>query len=136
MNDAKKKGLTHLTSKGEAHMVDVGAKTATARRAVARARVTMAAETGAWDRSEGLDHQASALRTWYLELAEAIRRAEPAPPAQRGDVGGQEETLRRSAQGHHEVTGDYACGSRTRNVVPDPGVDCTSISPSCICTVL
>ena len=28
-----------------------------------------------------------------------------------------------------------ACGSRTRNVVPAPGVDCTSISPSCICTV-
>ncbi len=29
----------------------------------------------------------------------------------------------------------YACGSSTRNVVPAPGVDCTSISPSCICTV-
>ena len=63
-------------------------------RLAAHSLVTMAAETGAWDRSEGLDHQASALRTWYLELAEAIRRAEPAPPAQRGDVGGEEETLR------------------------------------------
>ncbi len=29
----------------------------------------------------------------------------------------------------------HACGRRTRNVVPLPGVDCTSISPSCICTV-
>ena len=26
----------------------------------------------------------------------------------------------------------HACGSRIRNVVPFPGVDCTSISPSCI----
>ena len=32
-------GLTHLTSSGEAHMVDVGAKGETARRAVASARV-------------------------------------------------------------------------------------------------
>jgi cyclic pyranopterin monophosphate synthase len=37
--------LTHLTATGEAHMVDVGAKEITARRAVARARVTMNAET-------------------------------------------------------------------------------------------
>lgn len=28
-----------------------------------------------------------------------------------------------------------ACGSRIRNVVPVPGVDCTSISPSWSCTV-
>jgi cyclic pyranopterin phosphate synthase len=32
-------GLTHLTARGEAHMVDVGAKPVTARRAVASARV-------------------------------------------------------------------------------------------------
>ncbi|HSO39350.1 MAG TPA: cyclic pyranopterin monophosphate synthase MoaC [Labilithrix sp.] len=37
--------LTHLTKDGDAHMVDVGAKDVTARRAVARARVTMSAET-------------------------------------------------------------------------------------------
>ena len=37
--------LTHLTDAGEAHMVDVGDKTVTARRATARARVTMARET-------------------------------------------------------------------------------------------
>lgn len=37
--------LTHLNSAGEAHMVDVGDKPVTVRRAVARARVTMAAET-------------------------------------------------------------------------------------------
>jgi cyclic pyranopterin phosphate synthase len=39
------KKLTHLTERGEAHMVDVGAKPASARRAVALARVTMAKET-------------------------------------------------------------------------------------------
>jgi cyclic pyranopterin monophosphate synthase len=37
--------LTHLTATGEARMVDVGAKEITARRATARARVTMSAET-------------------------------------------------------------------------------------------
>ncbi len=37
--------LTHLTRDGHAHMVDVGAKDVTARRAVARARVQMGKET-------------------------------------------------------------------------------------------
>jgi cyclic pyranopterin phosphate synthase len=37
--------LTHLTATGEAHMVDIGAKEITARRAIARARVQMNAET-------------------------------------------------------------------------------------------
>jgi cyclic pyranopterin phosphate synthase len=37
--------LTHLNASGEAHMVDVGAKEITARRAVAQARVTMNAQT-------------------------------------------------------------------------------------------
>ena len=37
--------LTHLTEAGEAHMVDVGAKPETARRAVAAARVRMSPET-------------------------------------------------------------------------------------------
>ena len=37
--------LTHLTRDGHAHMVDVGAKDVTARRAVARARVRMAHDT-------------------------------------------------------------------------------------------
>jgi cyclic pyranopterin monophosphate synthase len=37
--------LTHLKADGEAHMVDVGAKEVTARRAVGRARVRMSAET-------------------------------------------------------------------------------------------
>lgn len=36
---------THLTERGEVHMVDVGEKAVTARKAVARARVTMAPET-------------------------------------------------------------------------------------------
>jgi cyclic pyranopterin phosphate synthase len=45
--DAKKASisLTHLTREGNAHMVDVGAKDVTARRAVARARVHMSHET-------------------------------------------------------------------------------------------
>jgi cyclic pyranopterin phosphate synthase len=37
--------LTHLGTRGEAHMVDVSAKAATARVAVAEGRVTMQAET-------------------------------------------------------------------------------------------
>ena len=37
--------LTHLTTDGHAHMVDVGAKDVTARLAVARARVRMSKET-------------------------------------------------------------------------------------------
>jgi cyclic pyranopterin monophosphate synthase len=37
--------LTHLDEQGDARMVDVGGKTATARRAVARATVRMAPET-------------------------------------------------------------------------------------------
>lgn len=36
--------LTHLDESGAAHMVDVGAKPATARRAVASGRITMSAE--------------------------------------------------------------------------------------------
>ena len=45
--DTKKPGisLTHLTRDGHAHMVDVGAKDVTARRALARARVRMSKET-------------------------------------------------------------------------------------------
>ncbi len=37
--------LSHLTGEGHAHMVDVGAKDVTARRATARARVRMARDT-------------------------------------------------------------------------------------------
>jgi cyclic pyranopterin phosphate synthase len=37
--------LTHLTGEGHAHMVDVGEKAVTSRRATARARVRMAPET-------------------------------------------------------------------------------------------
>ena len=40
-------GLTHLDDEGAARMVDVGGKPATARRAVARARVRMTPETAA-----------------------------------------------------------------------------------------
>ena len=44
-NDAPLKRLTHLTPEGHAHMVDVGAKDVTSRRAIARARVHMQPET-------------------------------------------------------------------------------------------
>jgi cyclic pyranopterin monophosphate synthase len=37
--------LTHLTPEGHAHMVDIGAKDVTSRRATARARVSMSAAT-------------------------------------------------------------------------------------------
>ena len=43
MNDATGR-LTHLDSEGAAHMVDVGGKPATARRAVASGRITMSAQ--------------------------------------------------------------------------------------------
>ena len=38
------KRLTHLDAEGAAHMVDVGGKPATARRAVASGRITMSAQ--------------------------------------------------------------------------------------------
>jgi cyclic pyranopterin phosphate synthase len=41
MNEQHPAGLTHLDSEGAARMVDVGAKTATERRAVAAGRITM-----------------------------------------------------------------------------------------------
>jgi cyclic pyranopterin phosphate synthase len=40
-----KPSLTHLTNAGHAHMVDVGEKAVTSRRATARARVRMSADT-------------------------------------------------------------------------------------------
>jgi cyclic pyranopterin phosphate synthase len=42
---ASDRGLTHLNERGEAHIVDVGMKPATRRRAVARARLEARAET-------------------------------------------------------------------------------------------
>ena len=46
--------LTHLNARGQAHMVDVGDKATTERRAVARARLRMAPETArAVERGDG-----------------------------------------------------------------------------------
>ncbi len=45
MSTKKPFSLTHLTREGHAHMVDVGEKRVTARRAIARARVQMSRET-------------------------------------------------------------------------------------------
>jgi len=69
----KKDDLTHLTPKGEAHMVDVGGKTATARRAVARARVTMAKETVARLRA-GDTPKGDVLATVRIAAIQAAKR--------------------------------------------------------------
>lgn len=45
MTNSKGISLTHLTREGDAHMVDVGEKDVTARRALARARVRMSTDT-------------------------------------------------------------------------------------------
>ncbi len=45
MSSQRPMNLTHLTGEGHAHMVDVGEKVVTARRAIARARVRMRQET-------------------------------------------------------------------------------------------
>jgi len=45
MSAAGKSGLTHLNRQGEAHMVDIGDKAATRRRAVAEARIVARPET-------------------------------------------------------------------------------------------
>lgn len=47
-------GLTHLNAKGEAHIVDIGDKAATKRRAVAQARIVATAETVATIMGGGL----------------------------------------------------------------------------------
>jgi len=47
MNMGNTPEFTHLDESGNAHMVDVTAKNATARRAVARCTVTMKPETAA-----------------------------------------------------------------------------------------
>jgi cyclic pyranopterin monophosphate synthase len=65
--------LTHLTATGEAHMVDVGAKEITARRAIARARVHMNTETFAL-LSEGNTPKGDVLATARIAGISAAKR--------------------------------------------------------------
>jgi cyclic pyranopterin phosphate synthase len=64
---------THLDARGEARMVDVGAKEATSRRAVARARVTMKRETAARLRA-GDTKKGDVLATARLAGIQAAKR--------------------------------------------------------------
>src|SRR4029077_3169372 len=68
---------------------------ATRLRLAAYSLMTMTGETGPWEVSAALDHEATALHAWYLGLAEAIRRVEPPPSPQSADASGAEDALRR-----------------------------------------
>lgn len=65
--------LTHLTSEGHAHMVDVGAKEITVRRAVARARVQMSEQTFA-DLVSGKTKKGDVLATVRIAGIQAAKR--------------------------------------------------------------
>jgi uncharacterized membrane protein YccC len=68
---------------------------ATRLRLAAYALTRIALETGSWEPGAALGREASALHAWYLELAEAIRHAQPPPQPQSSDAAATEETLRR-----------------------------------------
>jgi uncharacterized membrane protein YccC len=74
---------------------------ATRVRLSAYALTTMAAETGRWEASPALEREAGGLHGWYLELAEAIRRVAPAPPAEAARDETSEDALRRLDQAVH-----------------------------------
>ena len=67
---------------------------ATRVRLAAHSLVTIAGETGSWNRVAVLDHDATALHAWYLALAEAIRRTVPVPPPESSDGAPDREVLR------------------------------------------
>ena len=68
---------------------------ATRVRLAAYSLATMADATGPWKPSAILELETNALYAWYLRLAGAIRRFEPAPRLQSADAGGTQDTLRR-----------------------------------------
>jgi uncharacterized membrane protein YccC len=68
---------------------------ATRVRLAAYSLVMMAGETGSWEPSAALARASTSIHAWYLGLAEAIRRFEPAPRPVSADAGGTEEALRR-----------------------------------------
>jgi uncharacterized membrane protein YccC len=83
---------------------------ATRVRLAAYSLTTMADETGPWQASVALEHEANALHAWYLELAQAIRRVAPAPHPERADGEATDDALRRLD--HAVQDGDMA-GIRT-----------------------
>ena len=68
---------------------------ATRVRLSAHSLMTMASETGSWEPGAALGREVNALHSWYLRLAEAIRRVEPAPRPESADANATEDTLRR-----------------------------------------
>ena len=57
--------------------------------------MSMALEAGAWQPGRELEHEATALRGWYLSLAQSIRHVQPAPPPEDVDARGVQAGLRR-----------------------------------------
>jgi uncharacterized membrane protein YccC len=68
---------------------------ATRVRLAAYSLMTMAVETGPWEVSAAFEREATALHAWYLGLAEAIRRSEPAVRPESALGGAIEDALRR-----------------------------------------
>lgn len=67
---------------------------ATRLRLSAHSLMTIAGETGPWDRVTTLSREAVALRDWYLALANAITSSTPGPPPEDHDDSGSREVLR------------------------------------------
>ncbi len=67
---------------------------ATRLRLAAHSLTTIAGETGPWDGVAALDHEAAALRAWYLAFADAIRRSVPGPEPEGVEGTGGSEVLR------------------------------------------
>jgi uncharacterized membrane protein YccC len=66
---------------------------ATRLRLAAYSLMTMAGDTGPWRPSAALEREAGDLRAWYLRLAEAIRRIEPAPRPESVDAAATDDAL-------------------------------------------
>ena len=73
------KNFSHLSANGQATMVDIGAKPATAREAVARARITMQAETVALLRRHALPKGNALEIARYAGIMAAKRTGELIP---------------------------------------------------------
>jgi uncharacterized membrane protein YccC len=67
---------------------------ATRVRLAAYSLMSMTLESGAWVPGAELEREATAVRGWYLSLAEAIRRVEAAPRPEGADDSGVEAALR------------------------------------------
>jgi uncharacterized membrane protein YccC len=78
---------------------DVGALVtgATRVRLAAYSLMSMGDESGTWHPGPELEREATAVRGWYLSLAESIRRFQPAPRPEDTDGGGAAAALRQLA---------------------------------------